>query len=103
MSSCAEREFRDRLTDLHATPEHGDLPPPAPDNIDSDAERCDECGEECDIDGWDGLCGNCADIAETTCVVCGERFDPETATHDPSTSDSSNQRAESHVPRNKWQ
>lgn len=25
---------------------------------------CRECGEDLDLDGWDGLCGNCADAAE---------------------------------------
>ena len=28
-------------------------------------ERCSECGDVLDLDGYDGLCGNCADRAET--------------------------------------
>jgi hypothetical protein len=34
------------------------------DTDDFDYERCSECGAELDLDGWDGLCGNCADRAE---------------------------------------
>lgn len=30
------------------------------------AEHCEECGEPVDGDGYDGLCGNCADEAERT-------------------------------------
>lgn len=29
-----------------------------------DDDLCRECGEETDLDGWDGLCGNCADAEE---------------------------------------
>jgi hypothetical protein len=28
-------------------------------------EHCDECGAQLDGDGWDGLCGNCADRVES--------------------------------------
>jgi hypothetical protein len=38
-------------------------------------EHCDDCGAVIDGDGWNGLCGNCADrasVVDNHCVECGE-------------------------------
>lgn len=31
-------------------------------NTMTDGDRCRRCGDVVDLDGYDGLCGNCADI-----------------------------------------
>lgn len=43
---------------------------------DSDAAACRKCGEDLGLDGWDDLCGDCADAVAEDCVSCGElRFE----------------------------
>jgi hypothetical protein len=62
----------------HQSPQHAPTCSLHPDNevtveaeVD-DEDPCDRCGAALDDgEGYDGLCGNCADIAESTCSVCG--------------------------------
>jgi hypothetical protein len=57
---------------------------------DADEDVCSRCGAGLDDgEGYDGLCGSCADVAETTCSVCDGRFiddpvgSPGVVVHDP--------------------
>ena len=54
----------------------GGLPPSVieADDLFSDEEYCISCGEKItDLEGWDGECGNCADITEQ---ALRHRFNP---------------------------
>lgn len=59
------------------------------DDLDDDLDdACSECGAPLDDgEGYDGRCGTCADIHESTCSICGGRFVEDSSTgalvHDP--------------------